>query len=379
MFIYLLSFFSSTLFIYVGGKMDTNNNDAIINLCKKIIYLLLILIALLIPSLLAGLRDYSIGTDVLTYGNYWFNKALFNDFNTYVNWATSSSIGYLYATFNYIVSKFTTNPHWFYFIYNFMENMIVYIAIRKNKDILNVPIAMIIYYFLFYNLLLNILRQGMALALILLSVNYIRKEQNIKYFLCLFIAYLFHSSAIIGISLWIIFYVLKLNVGTMTTRRNFLIGTEVLFSFLIIPVVPFLNNIGIINNRYAAYINDNNIGGGFYQHLLLLCLPILMLYFFSFRKEENYMYNFFFLVVLMSAILSFLTIRFAYLNRLIEYFDIIFVLAIPYIIKNGTLKIMLNNYNILSSLVIVYVIIYWIIIYVVFNSGETIPYMFMQY
>ncbi|CUR38065.1 EpsG family protein [Limosilactobacillus reuteri] len=382
--IYLISFFSSTLFIYMGERFYSNkNSDTVINTIKKIICFLIILIALLIPSIVAGLRDYSIGTDVLVYGNFWFNKSFFNDFSTYTKWATSSSIGYLYATFNYLISRFTINPHWFYFYYNFAENIIVYVAIKRNKDILNIPFAMLVYYFLFYNLFLNILRQGMALALILLSVSYIRNNQNVKYFICLFIAYLFHSTAFIGISLWLISYVLKLKFESIVIRRNFLIIVGILFSFFLIPFVNLFNNMGIIGDRYAAYVGNNNVGGGFYQHLIMFCLPTLILYLWSVAKKnmisQNYIYNFFYTVVIMATVLGFLTLRFTYLNRLVEYFDIIFILAIPYIVKNGTFRVSVNNQNILSSLLIVYLFIYWVVIFVIMNSGETVPYLFMQY
>ena len=35
----------------------------------------IVIFAILIPSLIAGLRDFSVGTDVRLYGNFWFEYA----------------------------------------------------------------------------------------------------------------------------------------------------------------------------------------------------------------------------------------------------------------------------------------------------------------
>lgn len=61
---YVLIFGVSAGFIYCSEKTQS-----------KLLKRILIILALLIPSILAGLRDYSIGNDVLLYGNKWFERS----------------------------------------------------------------------------------------------------------------------------------------------------------------------------------------------------------------------------------------------------------------------------------------------------------------
>ena len=60
--IYIVTFFISTIFVYLGDKYKGN-----------IIFSKVLLIAgVLCVSILAGVRDLSIGTDIKTYGEWLF-------------------------------------------------------------------------------------------------------------------------------------------------------------------------------------------------------------------------------------------------------------------------------------------------------------------
>lgn len=126
MIIYILMFICSLFFIYIGEQLDVEKNfkKTAVLVGNSVFYVPSIikmttiggiyLLAILLPSFLAGYRDYTIGTDVLVYGNIWFHNAILsNNFWNYMEWANNSSIGVLYATFNYVVSRFTSNVHIF--------------------------------------------------------------------------------------------------------------------------------------------------------------------------------------------------------------------------------------------------------------------------
>ena len=123
--IYLFCFFASFFLLLLSEGIKKrivfslkDTNKIISNLNP--FFLITVFIALLIPSMLAGYRDYTIGTDVLVYGNYWFEMTKGLDLQSYVQWATASSIGSLYALLNYTVSRFSENPHVFYFVLSFI-------------------------------------------------------------------------------------------------------------------------------------------------------------------------------------------------------------------------------------------------------------------
>ncbi|SEH46520.1 hypothetical protein SAMN02910265_00818 [Ruminococcus flavefaciens] len=99
-------------------------------------------IALIVPSALAGLRDYSIGGDISAYGNYWFERACSSsDYFEYINNARSYSIYYGYSTLNFLVSRFTSNSHWFYFYLCLFELVVLFVTLLDYKDRINVPFA----------------------------------------------------------------------------------------------------------------------------------------------------------------------------------------------------------------------------------------------
>ena len=70
--------------------------------------------AVLPPVFLAGARDFTVGTDVQAYGNYVFTYARFSENPISFMWR-KSDIEPFYKGLAAFVSRFTDNPHWFYF------------------------------------------------------------------------------------------------------------------------------------------------------------------------------------------------------------------------------------------------------------------------
>lgn len=394
--IYIFSFAISAMLLYAAAYIARMQKSFT---GRRFVYWFIVVIALITLSALAGFRDFRIGTDVLNYGNFWFLQAHNLPFHLYTKWATSSSIGYMYATFNYVVALFTNNPHIFYFWYCLIELLVVYVAIYLCRDIVNVPIAMIVFYFFFYNMYLNILRQGMALSLILLTWALFRKNRKLLAIGTLIVACQFHDTAIIGVIPIIIFMfskkikVLKENANNASlTKKNKLkrvillkectfIITMVILVFSFQFIIVALGKWGLASDRYLEYVNNIGIGssGGFYIHLVLLCLPVLILYLINIRHLTHQVeYIFFTYVVLTATFLSFLANSYTFLSRFTLYFDIFFVFAIPYIFSKNLWKIRLSTINLNNVAIYLYGFIYWIVVYAVINSGETVPYIFMN-
>uniref|UniRef100_UPI00195E3703 hypothetical protein n=1 Tax=Ligilactobacillus murinus TaxID=1622 RepID=UPI00195E3703 len=123
---------------------------------------------------------------------------------------------------------------------------------------------------------------------------------------------------------------------------------------------------------------NSNIRGGFFAHLLF-CLPILILYLTAKNNiggsRDSQRYNGFRLIVAFTTVLSGFNLKYVYLGRVTQYFDFLFLLAVPYIGNRYYVKIGRYRDTIVTKLLIyIYLITYWIIIYGVQNSGETVPY-----
>lgn len=372
MYIYLCVFAISILLCYFCEKIAFPAIEQK-TLSKLWFVILLILIALL-PSILGRVRDYSIGTDIRVYGNTWFYLArsssnLFSLLGT----ASASSIGALYAIFNFVVSRFTNNPHWFYFWYCFVENIIVLIALRENRKLISITSGWATYLLLFYNLNFNMLRQGMALVILLLGFKYVREEKFLRFLLVVLFAYLFHSTAIIALLVYIVYLITAHKNNTNNWIQMILIyicSTVFILSFE--SISQFLLNAGLLSTRYAIYLNSDNVATGrsyiFYLFIFIVCIL-------SVKSEKDTIFNFFEIITFICIAFSIL-VKISYLFRVINYFSIYLCFGIPYVFEKKS-RIVLNGINFRPLIMYIFLIGYWLIIYVFLGYQSTVPFIFM--
>ena len=372
MYIYLCVFAISILLCYFCEKIAFPAIEQK-TLSKLWFVILLILIALL-PSILGGVRDYSIGTDIRVYGNTWFYLArsssnLFSLLGT----ASASSIGALYAIFNFVVSRFTNNPHWFYFWYCFVENIIVLIALREKRKLISITSGWATYLLLFYNLNFNMLRQGMALVILLLGFKYVREEKFLRFLLVVLFAYLFHSTAIIALLVYIVYLITAHKNNTNNWIQMILIyicSTVFILSFE--SISQFLLNAGLLSTRYAIYLNSDNVATGrsyiFYLFIFIVCIL-------SVKSEKDTIFNFFEIITFICIAFSIL-VKISYLFRVINYFSIYLCFGIPYVFEKKS-RIVLNGINFRPLIMYIFLIGYWLIIYVFLGYQSTVPFIFM--
>lgn len=372
--IYLIVFAVSTLLIRRADKEKNRKKS------RRIIRFCLTSIALLLPSILAGVRDFSIGTDVLVYGNLWFEYAVSDtDFMHYVTWGTLSGIDLIYCIINYIVARFTDNVHWFYFVFSLITTGVIYKSAEDNKDIVEPYFVMLAYYLLFYNQSLNMLRQSLALVIVACSFSYIRRNQYLRFALCAVLATLAHRSAIVVILLLIIYKIVNSQVRILGKAIVLIGGLIALFG--INYIYSAFVNIGLLTTRYESYF-DTQQRGGFYVHLVLLCAPYLTLMYF-FIKQRLYdksvrdTINGLKYYLLFSAIVGCVSIRMTYMSRIVLYFDIMLIFTVPLIANNLSKILAINGKNMNKIFLAMWMLVYWGIVYVIRNSGETFPFIFM--
>ena len=109
--IYIVVFVVSCFLLMLAEKSE-KQEQKLLNLTitkekRRILFVFFSSLGLLIPALLAGLRDPTIGTDVELYGNYWFEYTRKYSFIPYMEMANQQSIGLVYALLNYAVSFFS--------------------------------------------------------------------------------------------------------------------------------------------------------------------------------------------------------------------------------------------------------------------------------
>lgn len=334
----------------------------------------LILIALL-PGILGGVRDYSIGTDIRVYGNTWFYLARSSsNLFSLLGAASASSIGALYATFNFVVSRFTDNPHWFYFWYCLVENIVVLIALRENGKLISTTNGWATYLLLFYNLNFNMLRQGMAIVVLLLGFKYVREEKLLKFLIVVLVAYLFHNTAPIALIVYLVYFVIAYRGSDNSRLRIILLYVcSIIFILSFENISQFLLNAGILSTRYVVYLNSESttVGKSYIFYLFIFVIGIL-----SAKTEKNTLLYFFEIITFICILFSVL-VRITYLFRVIDYFSIYLCFGIPYIFERKS-RVMLNGINFGPLIMYVLLISYWLTIYAFLGYHSTVPFVFMM-
>ena len=268
MWIYLICFFSSILLLYISNKIK-------FNLYKRII----IIIALLLPCILAGVRSLVVGTDVNVYVTpMYINASNSNSFLDFLNSkiqltrsAKDFEIGF--TTMIYIITHYFHDIHIILFVIELLIIFPLYFGIKKIKPLENqMWYVMLVYYCLFYNQGLNAMRQFISISFCIYGIcSILAKERNaiIKYIFSLIIAFSFHKSSIISLTLILIYYVLNVkNDKQKYLKYNDLrISTKTLLSLIIIASgLYIIFNMSVINTilysidgleRYTMYTKNS--------------------------------------------------------------------------------------------------------------------------
>lgn len=370
MILYLIVFILSIYFIHCTE----------IYKMKKVTHNFFVFIALLLPSLLAGLRSYEIGSDTSGYVVYWFNQAAqYKNWFTFVKYAKGYSIDYGYATLNFLASRLGQDAHIFLFILCFLELCVLYFTAKRYCVKGAIAFSFMTYYLLYFNDSMNNMRQFPAVLIILYSYRFIKDKKLMPFLMCVAVAATLHISAIIAIVLYPISWLAR---NQFSKLNLFLITIGILIScFSFEQIFRILGNFGLNLIRYEHYVYGTESGGKYIRLLLFGCIWIIYI-----LNKENYKrkmgesitFLFYSTISLAFTSLMFLGVS-NFIIRISYYFDFFVLLYLPSIvkmyetitIKNGRVKIGIKFLGFVALL-----LFYWIVTYVIRNGAETIPYKF---
>lgn len=359
MLIYIIFFLLSFLFIYLSNKYEN----------KKKFFVFL---ALFLLSFLAAIRDSSVGTDVNYYVKPIFiNSVKYGFFEHYA--LETKEIGYLF--FNYIISLFTSNFNIYLFFMQFFMLFFAYKGLNyinpKHKTLI-----FIIYVFLYYNRSLNVIRQSMALGLVLVSLKYIFNNNPKKFICIIFLAFLFHKSALV----FLIAYPLYKLLGSSNKNSYYILILFLVFSFLFIfnfkDILLFLVNINVLPTRFVKYttIYFNEVIDFELADLLIDIALIIIYFFFNKLIKKKYPHaTFFFFFLLIDLLCNIVGGSYTVVNRIGLYFripaELFFFSCFDSFLKEE------NGKNVFSSLFsIIIIVAYWVYLYGYRHVGRTIPF-----
>lgn len=263
---------------------------------------------------------------------------------------------------NMIISIFSKNERIFIIVVQFLYLIMVKKFIDKYSK--NIWLS----YFLFvslgyYTMSFNIIRQSIAVGVMLLSLESIERRKLKSFLLYLFLAITIHYTAVIFIILYII-YPIKIDYF-----YNFI------FLFIICSTLKFSKNVTkfiLMNSttKYELRYLDIVVSGQGWKLLLLLLIIFLLINIINkFKIKDN---KVFYHSLGLAVFFQSLAFGFSTMTRLTLYFVIMLIVLIPNIIvkqKNIFIKQILIIFIVLLSTI-------YFKINLDKNAGGVVPYLF---
>ena len=350
--IYLLTFLISVILFYKGSQ-------------RKSKYLCCL--AILIPCILAGLRDLSIGIDVTWYVSPGFDAANGKPLAKFLSGYEEGEIEKGYLVFVWMITNIFHNLGVLLFSLEFIILLPFYLFFYNNKNHTRAAIYLLIYLFSFYNMQLCVIRQSMAVSLVFTAFFFYMRR---RYFIALLFALwgvLTHNSALLLFLTGMILIVLEWKM----TPKKIVLFTMLSGVMMLFAVSYIYNHLELIagNAKYVERL-DNSLndaeGGGLITNSVfaLAALIPLAAYFYNHIK-----YAFFGVLPLVGAILQF-AFQGTYFSRLAYLFLPLLPLALYY---STYFK---RKFPLMDISLLMIFFVYWFVSFIIRNNWETYPYIF---
>jgi len=342
--IYLACYISSCFFAYIDFRYGKSSKTA---------SFILSAFAVVIPCLVAGMRDPSIGTDVQVYiepiiklmkeSNDGLMTYLYNEI------FVGETNGLFFTALLFFCSRFSNGLFVALFLIELFCIVPVYIVVKKQNfsDGLK-SLALFCYYCNFYHLSLNLMKQCVAVSILFLGFELVKKRKTVKYFILLLFTVVFiHKSAVLGLISYIVFILatdkkefilhqylkIRVKLEKRSVRRQkttLFIGTILMFIVMLLNIRKILLVIVVIKHSYIYQLSHLQQFELKYSNFLIMCMllfPVVLFY--SKVLLSDFRYRFHTFMIIISALLfQFVGVSPA-LYRLSLYTLIFIILAIP--------------------------------------------------
>lgn len=306
------------------------------NLSKKI-FLLLNFIPIIF---IAGFRDITNGRDTFMYVNI-YNTIKDTDWNYIFDVIPRIDKGYLLI--NKLISLLNVDYTGFFLIISFITYISLAIFFYKYSSNVWMSVYLFITNLYIYDPF-NIIRQMLALSVILIGLDLFFKEKYKYFILVIIIASTIHLSAFLFLLL-LLFKVKNNSINNLIIKWIVVVFCVIGLVFLFKPLLSMIDTYSYIINNIVV----DDLKFGFLRNCIYALFPlVLMLYGLInniyIKEEEKYVYlllnmSFFFLVI---NILSY-TVA-GMFSRLASYYQIFICLAIPLSLKifSKNVRMMIN-------------------------------------
>lgn len=328
--------------------------------------------SMVLPILLAAFRDEDIGADITVYVISSFEMV--QKMDSVQQAVIDIQLEPLYVIVIYI-SSLITDKLWLALLLT--EALIIipsfscFIKLRKYVP----PVfALFVFYCIFYNHSLNLMRQSVALALILLAVAYMINGKKTQTAILLLLAVGFHTSAILGWTLPVIYFFSR-HYPLYSHKLMYILGSIIalVISFSMSTILIKLISMGVLDAKYIMYAETGVFEARVSKSTMVMKimeLGILTIAIYSAGRRSPFL-SFFFICGIINVMFGMTGAIVVYLSRISWFFEIVSFISIPYCFSK--VKIIPNR-KFLQLLLIITLCFYWWFAFVYSGETDTIPY-----
>ena len=359
MLLYLLVFIISLLFY----KLSTITK-------YKGISKLFVLLGTLFLAIIGGLRDDTIGTDVLFYADKVFDDAVHSkSLIEYINnVAIRAEAGY--AFLQYVVSIFSSNLNASLFVTQCLTFVFFVLAIYERKMEKHIVIVFIFFLLYFYNFSFNLIRQMMAINCCLYAFACFVNRKFLKSTLILLLGFSFHKTVLLAVLLFGICYFFS--KSKFNYKWIILLIGVILLSLFVQRLDAVIESLAVVDvlSGYQYYTSDAKGTGSNYSELFIRF--ILFVWLFSARHYiPKVKFDFFIICLVIESVFFYLSFYSQYIYRMAFYLialDVFFIPETLDAIKNRSRRILFTT----SILLLLFCRWWWMYIY--HDIHATVPY-----
>lgn len=323
---------------------------------------LITILSIGIPSFFYAVR-YNTGTD---YFSYVLNFKLMKSGHH-----TRMEVGYVLL--NKIVAKLNGEVELLFFIVALIFFTMIRLSLIRNKDLLSPGYGMLVFMLSYYQMSFNLVRQTLAMSILLFSFEYIVKQKKLKWIICVIVAALFHLSALIFIPAFFInLVIIKDKYLAKSIIKIVLVFT------LVILNIDYVMKISILQNYRSYLLTANSINkdlGFFVRSLPFIFIGVYLYITGGINVEDNRISLAYTLYIVSVALKFTVYIGGSYINRMALNYEIILVILVPMYLN----KLRSRNNKFIEKMLLCYVVLHWWFVFVYSGSQETIPYQWIYY
>jgi len=336
MFNFVLIITNIILYIFINSANRLSKRQ------KNILFLGL---SFIIFTILMASRDFNTGSDT---------KMYIRTFLTFSQTKWNSTIwgGYfepLYVILNILLSYISNTPRIIIVFTSIFISYSFYKFIKENSE--NYLLSVMIFIgLLFFYTSMNTIRQYMAISVILLGFKFVKNKKIIPYLITILIAYLFHSSALVGLLIYPIY-----NTKYTHLRVIIIFAIAIVANVFVSDIINYIYNLLGRINYYDSRVGQENIANMIYM-IIYFIMFLFSLFEIKKNKEDYSKKSFYLYVFVMSSAFSLIAMNMNVLARVTTYFNVFSIICLPNIIEDNIKKI--NNKVLVNSFIIIMLLLY---------------------